>query len=259
MSKVNELKNSRERVDESGKVTVTRVFHVEYAVGDPVISPLQAQIDLANSIYAVTNGVAMPDEATVFCRIIKPSFVDVCNYLITCTYKSFTSDPRERAVNDEEVEYDNSTRMVTEYYDRATEPLDDNEGKHGVQMLVPTQIVRVKRIHSTSRAGLWDDFGGHVNSDVVTTPGGVQLCDLPGGLLLLSAPARQVDTNKWQVVYTFDHDCCAFYLTGDDAAGVSLKHRIPIATIDKTTRLVTSVSLKDVYPTAALSDAMADE
>ena len=258
MAIVKEFKPSQERVDESGKISITRQFHVVYKVGDPAITPKQAVTDLANSAYAVTNGVAFPGEATVFCRVIKVTFVDVCTYLVTCDYKSFTDDPREKAINDEVVEYDNSTRMVTEYYDRNDVALDNNECKHGAQMAVPTQIIRVKRIHSTSRAGTWSAYGGHTNSGTVTTPGGVTLCTVADGLLLLGAPARKVDTNKWEVVYTFDHDCCAYYYNG--TAHVSLKHRVPVAQVDKTTGKVTgAVTLGYVYKQAALSSAMADE
>ena len=218
MSIVKEFKDSQERVDESGKISITRQFHVVYKVGDPAITPKQAVTDLANSAYAVTNGVAFPGEATVFCRVIKVTFVDVFTYLVTCEYKSYTNDPKQREVNDEEVRWDISTQTTRMYrgrkdgppnddFDNTDKEIADEIGDEGLPALAPVMRVSVSRIHtSMSGARLTNAYAtlAYTNSNATyTTPGGVLLASAAYVLLFIGFRARQLDTSKWQVDYEF--------------------------------------------------------
>lgn len=223
MSKVSEFKSSQERVDEGGKVTGTRIFMVQFAVGDPAITPKQAAADLADGLHAPLNeAVALaspfPGEAAALCRQIKVEYAEDCIYRIICKYSSYTNDPKERSVNDEEVRWDISTQTTRIYRGRAAGPPDatfsntdeeigDEIGDEGLPALAPVMRVSVSRIHSSmAGARLTNAYStlAHTNSNATyTTPGGTLIASAANVLLFTGFRARQLDTNKWQVDYEF--------------------------------------------------------
>ena len=177
-------------------------------------------------------------------------------FLVRAAYKSWDDDPAARSVNDERVAYEGGTQTFTEYYDNANDPLDDSEGKHGVQKLGPTKRIRVTRIHSSSKSATADTYACKVNSATVTTPGGVTLSSTAKELLFLYASERQIDDEQFEVTYYFEKD---LRRVNSGTGTAALLHKEAVATVDKSTGKVTSVTLKEIYETAAIGSAMADE
>ena len=266
MATIKEFKSSREQVSKGGKKTAKRIFLVIYVPGvDATISPQQAETDLANSAYAVEFGSAFPGEATLTCTSIDTKFTDVGIYEVTCGYGTFEDDPSAREINAEEIEVDFSTDTEQEYYGNATTPgdgtgyttkLSGEQGQYGVPKLVVRMSIRVTRIQSTINYAAIATSMCHVNSGTYTTPGGTTLSTVVGDLLFVGCTTRQLDTGKYQLVYTFLRDLSQVN-TGTASEG--LKWRARIARFAEDTKLVESVNTYYIYPTSAFTGLMGDE
>lgn len=241
--------------EDAGKLVCTWNKRLTWGFSDTPSGPAALT---ALGTAGFTAGSACPGAAALYLitREVKPDRESKRIWDVKLVYKSFEADPARRAVNDEVIERDNSCDSHLEYYDTAFAPLDNGNGNYGVMVPSPKSIIRVKRIHTSTREAAWGAIGGHLNSNQpVTTPGGVTLSTQVGQLLFLAAPERQLDNGNIEVVYTFSKDLASF---NSSSATALLCHREPIAAYDAQGRL-TSVTARDVIPTASFASLMADE
>lgn len=253
MATVTEVKGSQNRTNEMSRVTVTRKFIVAFAAGE-TWTPAQAESEVMSQVPLTWLGAA-PDDATSLLRTLSTQDhrESKSHFVVTATYRSY--DPENRAVNSERVDYDFTTKMVTEYYDRHGDPISNGDGTHGLPHRVPAVLIKVSRVQSTVNESAIEACLGRANNATFTTPGGTQL-GTAGELVVVGAPTRELDDGKVEIVYTLEKDVASVHT---EAGSVALKHREPLAKIDRAKGEVVGVYLKEMYEYVSFASLMANE
>ena len=272
MPKITELKDSRSRTTEQGKISVTRQFVITFYTGETMT---QKAADTLLNTYGYTFGsaadyshepgapVATDTTVTLQTRTVtrEPKAMHLFN--ASLAYKTYDDNPTGRAVNTEEIEVDFSTSGTTQYFGDSggpdadfNEPLNGEKGQFGAPALLPMMIIRVKRIQSTINYAAIALAAGKVNDAAYTTPGGQLLCAVKWQLLFLGCTTRQLDDDKYELVYTFHRDIA---LINKDGVRSARNHRVTIVTFTEDKKAIDEANPFYVFPEADFTALMSDE
>jgi len=259
---VSEHRDSRERTcDKAGHKTVRRILLVNFGNDTDPVGWTQHLAEDAIIAAGYTCNSSPPEDADVYLDKIAVRRGGIrgekADHIFHALLEYSSWDPQRRNINDETVDVDMAGQGESEEYDTANNRLDEglSDPPLAVSKDVPMATIRVKRVHSTSKLGTWESFGCCLNNDTVVTPGGRTLTVVQGKLRFVGAPERQIDKDRFEIVYTFLLDCARM---NSDAGPVDRLHRVPI-TVELADGTKKFLGLKDLYETAALSGCMADE
>jgi len=272
MPKITELKDSRTRNTEQGKISVVRQFVVTFYTGETMT---QKAADTLLNTYGYTFGSAADyshepgapaaTDTTVTLQTRQVTREPKAQHLFNArlAYKTFDDNPTSSAVNNEEIEVDFQTAGTQQSFgDLASaggdfkDGIDGEKGQFGAPSLLPEMIIRVKRTQSTINYAAIALAAGKVNDDAYTTPGGQLLSAVTGDLLFLGCTTRQLDVDKYELNYTFHRDIA---LINTDAGTVARNHRVKIVTFTADKKGIKDVTEFYVYEEANFNALMSDE